>query len=193
MMKHGTEILDGMKPNLRYFFLVLIVASVTMTDRGFASLASPTSNGVEIGNARGDRGGFEIGNGSISNDIYKIKQIVGMWKVEILNKFTGFTAITSEEVKARGDIDLTRMEEIFTLDDLLRQGGEEGWVKVQVGNAEGIKKIEPVSVSGIRKLEYRLFKAPTEVVKITLAGPQGSPGVSAFDKFQRMLESLEIL
>ncbi len=171
-----------------------LVCLIFLSNVALASF-SRTSSGVEIGNGKrfDDKGGFEIGNGSFANEIYKIKQIIGTWKVEVLNKFTGFTAITSnEEVKARGDIDLTRMDDVFTLEDLIRAGLEEGWQRVRVGNAEGIKKIEPVSLSGIRKLEYRLFRAPTEVVKITLVGPQGEPGISSFDKFQKMIEGRDI-
>jgi len=154
------------------------------------------ADGVEIGNGkRSDgRGGFEIGNGSILTvpGLYTLNEVIGNWKVESHNQFIRLTAMSDDAIKTQGDIDILRMVTILTGNDLMAYGNTRGWKSfTNLRDIQGIKK-DSVSMSGMRVLEIMLYRAPTEVIRVNLSGPAGDPGFSAFEKFQKTLESLEL-
>lgn len=151
------------------------------------------SNGVEIGNAKVDEnGGFEIGNGSFANDVYRLKQIIGRWQVDWMKKYAEFTALGGEALRTRAEIDVEKALTILSLEDLNASEEAGTWNPVHIGNAYGIKR-DQVSMSGRRQLKYRLFRAPGEVISITLSGPVGTPTNEAFENFQKALEKIEVV
>lgn len=173
--------------------IALGIAAILISNSGLA-LTSVVANGVEIGNGKGTdgKGGFEIGNGFLTSDIFALRRVVGTWRLEVLNNYIGFTAVGQDKVTTRGSIDVDKMDDILSPDELIDWGLSRGWDKTTVGNVSGVVK-NAVSKSGIRDLHYLLFRAPTEVLKIDVTGPQGDPGFFAFEKFQKTLESLEVM
>ena len=136
-------------------------------------------------------GGFEVGNCFITNDLSRLKHVIGAGRVEALNKFTDFNSSGAESVLAHGTIDAERMDNVLSPLDLPDTTLEEGWDSISIGNVCGIKK--DFSIDGIRVLKYLLFRAPTQVIRISLVGPIHDAGFQAFEKFQRTLETLEVL
>lgn len=172
---------------MRYRALLFVLLATTFA---FAD------NGVEIGNGKptvggDDKGGIELGNGSFENDVYKLKQIIGKWKIEFLDKFTEFRAAELNGIRTQAEIDMEKSLSILCLEDLIAASDTAEWRPVHVGNAYGVKQ-DKTSVSGIRKLKYRLFRAPGEIITVILSGPQGDKASEAFDNFQKTLESLEV-
>lgn len=156
------------------------------------------ADGIEIGNGKGGPdtvGGFEIGNGFLVNKVglYKLSKVFGTWKADFFNRFTELTAISEDAIKTRASIDLMRSLDILSKSDLVKKMKLEGWTEVtNIPNITAMK-MDSVSMSGIRKLEYHIFKGPGELVDVVLTGPQGDPGFSAFEQFQKTMESFELL
>ena len=165
------------------FFRLLFTASFVAT--------SAIAAGVELGNGHSVNvsGGFEVGNCFITNDLSRLKQVIGNWRVEALNRFTDFTGTGGDSVLARGTIDVESRDDVLSPLDLDAQA--EGWESVSIGNVRGIKSDS--NMDGIRILKYQLFRAPTQIIRISLIGPILDAGFQAFEKFQKTLETLEVL
>lgn len=188
----------GLRQQVRLLSNAAILGLVILSTSAIAKDLPSVRSGVEIGNGKGidDRGGFELGNGRLFNKegLYKINKVFGKWEVRYFNKFTELTALESAQgmPKTRVNIDVIQLENINSSADLVESGREMGWTPTRkIGGLDTIRK-DSVSLSGIRQIEYRIFQAPTEVIRIDLIGPQGDPDLSAIELFQKSLETFEI-
>jgi len=157
---------------------------VALSHSALATLSPPKPFGFEIGNGKKEAVNSSGNYGLTVSD----KEEVGY-----LEMFTEIIApLTEGTPRARLLIKGVKAENLDSVDEMIGDKIERGWVATNIGGLEGVKR-EITLPTGLNQFEAQLFRSVGEMILINLEGRQDKAGKSSYARIRTALETFHIL